>query len=101
MDQTSEAAKCTMHLYQHHSCRSSSCPRSSPQGCKSTAELQAGIPPSSFASHLPGQATTTWDCHLQQNSTSVWFAFLPHLKLLEKLIRSGTTSYFIHPGNPG
>lgn len=64
-----ESAICTMHLHQHHSYRSSSCPCSSPQGCRSTAELQAGSLPSSSVSLLPGPATRTSDCHLQQCTT--------------------------------
>lgn len=64
-----ESAIRTMHLCQRRSYRSSSCPRSSPQGCRSTAEPQAGSLPSSSASLLPGPATRTWDCHLQQCTT--------------------------------
>lgn len=60
--------------YQHRSYRSSSCPRSSPPGCRSTAELQEGSLPSSSVSLLPGPATMTADCHLQQwiQSDSQW-----------------------------
>lgn len=58
----------TMRLYQSHSCRSSSCRCSSPPGCRSTAELQTRSLPSSFVSLLPGPATRTADCHLQQHT---------------------------------
>lgn len=62
---------CTMRLHQHHSYRSSSCRCSSPPGCRSTAELQAGSLPSSFVSPLPGPATRTADCHLQTMQQTV------------------------------
>lgn len=63
---TCQCALCTMCLYQHHSCRSSSCQRSSPPGCRSTVGLQAGSLPSNSSSPPPGPATRTSDCHLQQ-----------------------------------
>lgn len=64
-----DSATRTMHLYQHHSCRSSSCPCSSPPGCRNTAELPAGSLPSSSASPPPGPATRTSGCRLQQRSS--------------------------------
>lgn len=57
---------CTMCLCRRHSCRSSSCQCSFLPGCRSTAGLRAGSPPSSSSSPLPGPATRTEDCHLQQ-----------------------------------
>lgn len=59
----------TMSLYQHRSCKSSSCPCSSPPGCKSTAGLQAGSPPSNSSVLLLDPATRTVDCHLQHKAT--------------------------------
>lgn len=65
----SDSATRTTRLYQHHSCRSSSCPRSSPPGCRNTAELPAGSLPSSSASPPLGPATRTSGCRLQQCSS--------------------------------
>lgn len=58
----------TRNRRRHRSCRSSSCPRSSPPGCTSTAALPAGSLPSSSASLLPGPATRTSGCRLQRGA---------------------------------
>lgn len=57
----------TRNRCRRRSCRSSSCPCSSPPGCTSTAGPPAGSLPSSSASLLPGQATRTSDCRLQDS----------------------------------